>query len=152
MRFYRADVRPYLPLDLTSSSPTFGALVANGSVTVKLADSGSNGNTPATSTGFGVIFTDVDSPDGSTPRDHTGNRHASTLIEYYGTRGELLFISNAPASPGDGNLSFIGVVFTDARVARVKIIAGDVAPGPNDDRTDIVMMDDFLYGEPTPAY
>ncbi len=111
---------------------------------------GSNGNTPATSTGFGVVFTDVDSPDGSTPRDRTGNRHASTLIEYYGTHGELLFTSHAPASPGDGNLSFFGVVFGDARVARVKIIAGDVAPGPNDDRKDIVMMDDFLYGEPTP--
>jgi hypothetical protein len=113
---------------------------------------GSNGNTPATSTGFGVVFTDVDSPDGSTPRDRTGNRHASTLIEYYGTHGELLFTSHAPASPGDGNLSFIGVVFGDARVARVRIIAGDVAPGPSDDRTDIVMMDDFLYGEPTPVY
>ena len=111
---------------------------------------GSNGNTPATSTGFGVVFTDVDSPDGSRLRDRTGNRHASTLIEYYGTHGDLLFTSNAPASPGDGNLSFIGVVFGDARVARVRIIAGDVAPGPNDDRKDIVMMDDFLYGEPTP--
>jgi hypothetical protein len=119
---------------------------------VEFSVPGSNGNTPATSTGFGVVFTDVDSPDGSTPRDRTGNRHPSTLIAYYGTRGELLFISNAPASPGDGNLSFIGVVFSDARVARVKIIAGDVAPGPNDDRRDVVMMDDFLYGEPTPVY
>jgi hypothetical protein len=119
---------------------------------VEFSVPGSNGNTPAASTGFGVVFTDVDSPDGSTLRDRTGNRHASTLIEYYGTRGELLFTSNAPASPGDGNLSFIGVVFADARVARVKIIAGDAAPGPNDDRKDIVMMDDFLYGEPTAAY
>jgi hypothetical protein len=119
---------------------------------VEFSVPGSNGNTPATSTGFGVVFTDVDSPDGSSPRDRTGNRHASTLIEYYGTHGELLFTSHAPASPGDGNLSFFGVVFGDARVARVKIIAGDVAPGPNDDRTDIVMMDDFLYGEPTPVF
>jgi hypothetical protein len=117
---------------------------------VEFSVPGSNGNTPATSTGFGVVFTDVDSPDGSRLRDRTGNRHASTLIEYYGTHGDLLFTSNAPASPGDGNLSFIGVVFGDARVARVRIIAGDVAPGPNDDRKDIVMMDDFLYGEPTP--
>jgi hypothetical protein len=46
-----------------------------------------------------------------------------------------------------------GVVFDDARIAGVRIIAGDVAPGPNDDRrTDIVMMDDFLYGEPTALY
>jgi hypothetical protein len=119
---------------------------------VEFSVPGSNGNTPATSTGFGVVFTDVDSPDGSSPRDRTGNRHASTLIEYFGIHGELLFISHASASPGDGNLSFIGVVFADARVARVRIIAGDAAPGPNDDRTDIVMMDDFLYGEPTAVY
>ena len=119
---------------------------------VEFSVPGSNGNTPATSTGFGVVFTDVDSPDGSAPKDRTGNRLASTLIQYFGTHGELLFTGNAPASPGDGNLSFIGVVFSDARIARVKIIAGDVAPGPNDDRRDVVMMDDFLYGEPTPVF
>jgi hypothetical protein len=101
---------------------------------------GSNGNTPATSTGFGVVLTDVD-------------RHASTVVEYFGAHGELLFRRNAPDSPGDGNLSFIGVVFGDARIARVRIIAGNAAPGPDDDRkTDIVMMDDFLYGEPTPLF
>ena len=101
---------------------------------------GSNGNTPATSTGFGVVLTDVD-------------RHASTVIEYFGAHGELLFRRNAPDSPGDGNLSFIGVVFGDAPIVRVRIIAGNAAPGPDDDRkTDIVMMDDFLYGEPTPLF
>jgi hypothetical protein len=119
---------------------------------VEFSVPGSNGNTPATSSGFGVVFTDVDSPDGSRLRNRTGNHFASTLIEFYGTRGELLFSSNAPASPGDGNLSFIGVVFDDVRVARVRIVAGDVAPGPNDDKKDIVMMDDFLYGEPTSVY
>src|SRR6185437_14010504 len=116
---------------------------------VEFAVPGSNGNTPATTTGFGVVFTDVDSPDGSRPDDRTGNRHASTVIEYFGTHGELLFKSSAPASPGDGNLSFLGIVFDDARIARVNIIAGDAAPGPNDGSADIVMMDDFLYGEPT---
>jgi len=140
---YATIFRAFSPLRLFSP---IGSNVAE----VEFSVPGSNGSTPATSTGFGVVFTDVDSPDGSRLRDRTGNRHASTLIEYYGTHGDLLFTSNAPASPGDGNLSFIGVVFGDARVARVRIIAGDVAPGPNDDRKDIVMMDDFLYGEPTP--
>src|SRR6266566_5618840 len=56
MRFYRADVRPYLPLDLTSSSPTFGALVANGTVTVKIADSGSNGNTQPNALGATLVI------------------------------------------------------------------------------------------------
>ena len=56
MRFYRADVRPYLPLDLTSSSPTFGALVANGAVPVKIADSGSNGNTQPNALGATLVI------------------------------------------------------------------------------------------------
>jgi hypothetical protein len=40
-------------------------------------------------------------------------------------------------------------VFDETRIARVRITSGDVAPGPNDDRKhDIVVMDDFIYGEP----
>ena len=95
------------------------------------------------------MFTDVDQPDGSGPGGKRGNRHASTLIEYFGAQGQLLFSSFVPASPGDGSLSFFGIVFNDARIASVRIETGDVAPGPNDDRRhDIVMMDDFIYGEP----
>ena len=45
-----------------------------------------------------------------------------------------IFSSFVPASPGDGSLSFFGIVFDDARIASVRIRAGDVAPGPNDDR------------------
>ena len=107
------------------------------------------GNIPATVSGFGAIFTDVDLPDGSGPAEKRGNRKSSTLIEYFGTRGELLFTSFVPAAPGDGSLSFLGVVFPDARIAHVRITSGNVAPGPDDNGIqDVVMMDDFLYGEP----
>jgi hypothetical protein len=110
---------------------------------------GSNGTVPATVRGFGAVFTDVDQPDGSGPGGKHGNRHASTLIEYFDQHGRVIFSSFVPASPGDGNLSFFGIVFDDARIARVGIETGDVAPGPNDDRHhDIVVMDDFIYGEP----
>ncbi len=110
---------------------------------------GSGGSIPATVSGFGAVFTDVDQPDGSGPGEKHGNRGASTLVEFFGANGELLFSSFVPASPGDGNLSFFGVVYNDARIARVRITTGDVAPGPDDDRkNDIVMMDDFIYGEP----
>ena len=103
---------------------------------------------PATTRGFGAVFSDIDLPDGSGPGEKEGNRHASTLIEFYGADGELLFSSFAPASPGDGNLSFFGIVFDDARIARVRIIAG-ATPGVDDTRRlDVVMMDDFIYGEP----
>ena len=75
----------------------------------------------------------------------------STLISYFGVDGKLLFSGFVPASPGDGSLSFFGIVFDDARIARVRITSGNVAPGPDDDeKHDIVVMDDFLYGEPQP--
>ena len=42
-----------------------------------------------------------------------------------------------------------GIVFDDARIKRVRITTGDVAPGPDDDgQNDIVVMDDFIYAEP----
>jgi hypothetical protein len=110
---------------------------------------GTNGANPATVSAFGAVFTDVDQPDGSGPGAKRGNRQASTLIEYFDQNGRVIFSSFVPASPGDGSLSFFGIVFDDARIARVRIETGDVAPGPNDGRhNDIVVMDDFIYGEP----
>jgi hypothetical protein len=110
---------------------------------------GTNGAVPATVRGFGAVFTDIDQPDGSGPSTKQGNRGASTLLEYFGADGELLFSSFVPASPGDGSLSFFGIVFDDPLIARVRITSGNVAPGPDDDeKHDIVVMDDFIYGEP----
>ena len=107
------------------------------------------GNIAATVTGFGAVFTDVDQPDGSGPGQKHGNRHASTLMEYFGADGALLFSSFVPSSPGDGSSSFFGVAFSDARIARVRITSGNIAPGPDDGgQQDIVMMDDFIFGEP----
>jgi hypothetical protein len=115
---------------------------------------GTNPAMPATVSGFGAVFTDVDQPDGSGPSQDRSSRGASTLIEYFGADGALLFSSFVPASPGDGSLSFFGIVFEDAeaaRIARVRITSGNVAPGPDDDaKHDIVVMDDFIYGEPQP--
>ena len=111
---------------------------------------GTNGATPARVTGFGAVFTDVDRQDGSGDKKK-GNRGASTIIEYFAANGRLLFRGVVPASEGDASLSFFGVVFEDPRIARVLITTGNAAPGPNDnDRRDIVMMDDFIYGEPQP--
>jgi hypothetical protein len=101
---------------------------------------GSNGAKPATVTGFGAVFTDVHAP---------GKRGASTRLDYFDKDGNLIFTGFVPPSPHSNGLSFFGIVFEDARIARVHIKTGDVAPGPNDDRRhDIVVMDDFFYGEP----
>lgn len=105
---------------------------------------GTNGTVPATVKGFGAVFTDVDQPDGI-----GRGGHGSTRIDYFDRDGQRIFVSFVPASPGDGSLSFFGIVFDDARIASVRIKTGDVAPGPNDDlHHDVVMMDDFIYGEP----
>jgi hypothetical protein len=107
---------------------------------------GTNGTVPAAVRGFGAVFTDVDQPDGRGP---LAAQKGSTLIEYLDKDSRVLFTSFVPASPGNGTLSFFGIVFGDARIAAVRIQTGNVAPGPNDDaRHDIVMMDDFIYGEP----
>ena len=56
MRTYRADVHPYLPVDTNPASPTFGALVAAGSIPVRLADSGSSGNTQPSALGASLVI------------------------------------------------------------------------------------------------
>jgi hypothetical protein len=112
---------------------------------------GTNPQAPATVRGFGAIFTDVDESDGIGARLRRANpRGDSTRMEYFDREGRLIFSSFVPASPGDASLSFFGVLFDDARIARVRITTGNVAPGPDDGEVDIVMMDDFIYGEPQP--
>jgi hypothetical protein len=99
-------------------------------------------NIPATVSGFGAIFVDVDSTTG-------GGR---SLIRFYGADGtQLPGAASAPAA--DGGLSFVGVSFNAGeRVARVVIEFGNkgLSATSNDgvDGVDVVAMDDFIYGEP----
>ena len=99
-------------------------------------------NIPATVSGFGVIFADVDSATG-------GNR---SLIRLYGPDGrQLPGAASAPVL--DNGLSFVGVSYNGGeRVARVVIECGNVGlSASNTDGTggvDVVAMDDFIYGEP----
>lgn len=99
---------------------------------------------PATVSGFGVIFADVDSATG-------GNR---SVIRVYGTDGSQLSAASAPV--WDNGLSFVGISFNSGeRIARVVIESGNTAlsASNNDgvDGVDVVAMDDFIYGEPRAA-
>jgi hypothetical protein len=105
---------------------------------------GTGGLQPATVSGFGAVFTDVDLPD-------------STSIEFFGLNGASLGSFDVPAGAAagavsDGSLSFLGVLFdAGERIARVRITTGTTALGPNDNPAggvDVVVMDDFLYAEP----
>jgi hypothetical protein len=108
---------------------------------------GTQGGTPALVRGFGAVFTDVDRPNGSEVGNHK-SRKPSTFIECYDASNSLVFRGIVPSSPGNANISFFGVVFAEPIIARVRITAGNAAPGPDDGTKDIVMMDDFFYGEP----
>jgi hypothetical protein len=129
-----------------SPSRVFSAVGSNVTETRFFLPGGQN--IAALTNGFGAIFSGIDQPDGSGPNGPRGSRGASTFIEFYDIYGTRLFVSDVPASPG-ASLSFFGVIYPDARIARVRITSGDGAPGPDDSALrDIVMMDDFIYGEP----
>src|SRR6266480_2906258 len=91
-------------------------------------------NRAAAVKGFGAVFTDVND-------DH------STKIEYFDVNGNLLFSRDVlPAPNHRGGLSFLGVGFDTASVFLVRITSGDrILKAPN---FDVVVMDDFIYGEP----
>lgn len=89
-------------------------------------------NTPATIRGFGAVYTDVDT-------EHTA-------FEYFDVNGNSLGSYAAPVA--DGGLSFLGVAFDEAIVARVQVTYGTSALGPDDGEADVAVMDNFIFGEP----
>jgi hypothetical protein len=131
-------INPTYPREFATFSPQrlFTALGPKNIVEVHFFIPGSK--TRATTTGFGAVFTDVD----------LGNK---TSLAYYDRWGKLLHKQWVPAWPGKASLSFAGVAFKQAVVWKVRITSGTIGLGPNDDPKkgkDVVVMDDFLYGEP----
>jgi hypothetical protein len=90
--------------------------------------------TPAIVRGFGAVYTDVD-------------RRESASFEYFDAEGRSLGSFSVPRSAQ--GFSFLGVVFDEPVVARVRIRYGNRALGPSDSRRyDVAVMDNFIYGEP----
>jgi hypothetical protein len=49
-------------------------------------------------------------------------------------------------------LSFLGILDnTGSTISRVRLTLGNAALGPNDGAADVVVMDDFIFGEPNAA-
>jgi hypothetical protein len=99
-------------------------------------------STPARSTGFGVVFSDVD-------------EMGSASIKLLGVNGNSLGVYHAPAC--DKGFSFVGVQFPTPLVAAIEIRSGqgplgadaaDVSDRDHGPARDLVVMDDFVYGEP----
>ncbi len=96
--------------------------------------------TPALVDGFGAVFTDVD-------------LDAKTTLSYYDKAGKLLYKQGVPPQAGNEGLSFAGVKFDTSCVSFVQLTNGTAPLGQNvnDDPAngvDLVVMDDFIYGEP----
>ena len=96
---------------------------------------------PGVVNGFGVIFSDVD-------------RSGSARVEFFDVDGVRLALVEAPAQAGSKEFSFVAATFTSAVVARVRITSGQAAlTGTITDLSsggtnDLVVMDDFVFGEP----
>ena len=136
-----AFINPAYAAQFNSFSPvrTFNAIGSAGS-RVDLFVAGTA--TPARSTGFGVVFSDVD-------------QLGSASIKPLGMNGNSLGVYHAPPCPG--GFSFVGVQFPTPLVAAIGIQSGHGPLGPDaadvSDRNrgparDLVIMDDFVYGEP----
>jgi hypothetical protein len=97
--------------------------------------------TPAIVTGFGVVLSDVDLAQ-------------TTSVELFDKGGTSLGRYFAPVRSDANGLSFVGVKFDVAIVARVKITCGNGAlgAGVNDvssgGASDLVVVDNVIYGEP----
>jgi len=101
--------------------------------------------TPAVVRGFGIVFSDVDLPD-------------QTTIQLFAEDGSQLGTFSAPVRSDAAGLSFVGVTFADAIIARVRITLGTGALGAavNDitsgGKADLVVFDNVIYGEPRAAF
>jgi hypothetical protein len=101
--------------------------------------------TPAVVRGFGIVFSDVDTAD-------------RTTIQLFAKDGSSLGIYSAPVRSDAAGLSFVGVTFADAIIARVRITLGTGALGAtvNDvtagGTVDLVVLDNVIYGEPRSAF
>jgi hypothetical protein len=133
----------YTPVRFGNINPSYVALFQTFSPERLFSPIGSNivdmtffvpgTQTPAEVRGFGAVYTNV-------AIDHTA-------FEYFDKDGQSLGQFNAPLAPG--GLSFLGVVWDQPVVARVRIAYGTGALGPDDSPTyNVAVMDDFIYAEP----
>jgi hypothetical protein len=135
------DIDPSYPGAFGTFSPVrlfspSGATVAD--VTIYVPGS----TTPALTKAFGAVFTDVDGP-------------TVAQVQFFDADGAQIYSGFVPASAGSQGLSFLGATLPDGPpIARVRITSGNTPMGPgviDGGGTDLVVLDDFIYAEPTAA-
>jgi hypothetical protein len=94
--------------------------------------------TPAVTSAFGAIFSDVDL--------------AGSSLQFFDLSNNSLGTFAVPFLLGNETFEFLGVIFDSAVINRVRITSGNAAlsAGTNDGgAVDVAVMDDFIYAEPT---
>jgi hypothetical protein len=127
---YASNFAPFSPNRLFTP---LGSNITHGVFSIP----GTGGSVAAGVRGFGAVFSDVDLPGSS--------------IEYFDAFGDSLGVVQVPSISGDQTFSFVGITLTPAEglISRVAITTGTTPLGPTEGRgVDVVVMDDFLYGEP----
>ncbi len=100
---------------------------------------------PAGVRGFGAVFSDVD----------LANRTSIQFFDIFGAPLLSQFVPNV--FEASGSFSFLGASWADPVVGSVRITLGnsplgaDFNDGLRGDPVDVVVLDDFIYGEPVPT-
>jgi uncharacterized repeat protein (TIGR01451 family) len=95
---------------------------------------------PALVRGFGGVFSDVDLSNIS-------------KMEFFDFRGNLILERDVLSTTGTATYSFLGISFSEAIIAKVRITTGNSAlsassPDAPASNVDVVALDDFIYSEP----
>ena len=127
-------INPTYPgLFQTFSAPRLFTAIGSTITDVNFFVAGSS--TPALTRGFGSVFTDVDLAN-------------VTSLSFYDASDTLLDTLFVPSLAGSESLSFLGADYGSAIISRVRITAGNTPLSGNETLGDLVVMDDFIYGEP----
>jgi len=131
-----ADINPTYASSFVTFSPNrlfapLGSIITD----VTFSIPGTGGVAPATVSGFGAVFTDVDLAN-------------TTSIQYFNSNGGSLGTFFAPTA--NNGLSFLGVSFNAGElISHVQITTGNTALGPNEGTgIDVAVLDDVIYKEP----
>lgn len=104
----------------------------------------------AFSMGLGIVFTNVSEID-----DGFGNPTTDAKVSLFQEGQDIAtddpdYVFNAEAS-GPGGLSFLGILFDSPVIAGATVQAGFLPIDQATSGSGVVAMDDFIFGEPTPA-
>jgi Thrombospondin type 3 repeat len=136
-----ADIEPTYPSTFGVFSPErlftpSGSTVTDVTFFVPTASS----TTAAVTKGFGAVFTDVDTS-------------GAALLQFFDKDGTAVWSGEPALATGTAGLSFLGAYLPDGPgIARVRITSGKTPIGAgviDSVANDVVVLDDFIYGEPT---